>query len=66
MAQKGLKLHTQVNLCSAVPVIFHVATLMPYKETDQNCNAKKRHIGNNYSTDRKFVPPNTSTQIYPY
>jgi hypothetical protein len=35
---------------SAVPVIFHVATLMPYKETDQNCNAKKRHIGTNYIT----------------
>ena len=29
-------------------VMFHVATLMPYKDSDPNCNEKKRHIGNNY------------------
>ncbi|XP_065212023.1 tuberin [Planococcus citri] len=27
-------------------VIFHVATLMPNKENDVNCNNKKKHIGN--------------------
>ncbi|XP_013385066.2 tuberin [Lingula anatina] len=31
-------------------VIFHVATLMPNKESDPNCNAKKLHIGNDYVT----------------
>ncbi|XP_064629998.1 tuberin-like isoform X3 [Lineus longissimus] len=31
-------------------VIFHVATLMPAKESDPNCNAKKLHIGNDYVT----------------
>lgn len=31
-------------------VVFHVATLMPTKESDPNCNGKKRHIGNNYVT----------------
>lgn len=33
-----------------VAVIFHVATLMPNKESDPNCNAKKLHIGNDYVT----------------
>ncbi|KAL3274359.1 hypothetical protein HHI36_015757 [Cryptolaemus montrouzieri] len=33
-----------------VKVIFHVATLMPNKESDVNCNAKKLHIGNNNVT----------------
>lgn len=27
---------------------FHVATLMPTKETDPSCNGKKLHIGNDY------------------
>ncbi|XP_061175149.1 tuberin-like isoform X1 [Saccostrea echinata] len=31
-------------------VIFHVATLMPNRESDPNCNAKKLHIGNDYVT----------------
>ncbi|XP_033750286.1 tuberin-like isoform X2 [Pecten maximus] len=31
-------------------VIYHVATLMPNKESDPNCNAKKLHIGNDYVT----------------
>ncbi|PIK45885.1 putative tuberin [Apostichopus japonicus] len=29
-------------------VIFHVATLMPNKESDPNCTAKKLHIGNDF------------------
>ena len=29
-------------------VIFHVATLMPNKESDPNCNGKKLHIGNDF------------------
>ena len=29
-------------------VVFHVATLMPKKETDPNCNDKIRHICNDY------------------
>lgn len=33
-----------------IRVTFHVATLMPNKETDPNCNNKKLHIGNNYVT----------------
>lgn len=31
-------------------VVYHIATLMPTKESDPNCNGKKRHIGNNYVT----------------
>ncbi|KAL4240095.1 Tuberous sclerosis 2-like protein [Mactra antiquata] len=31
-------------------LIFHIATLMPNKEGDPNCNAKKLHIGNDYVT----------------
>ena len=31
-------------------VMFHVATLMPNKETDKNCSNKKRHICNSYVT----------------
>lgn len=31
---------------SLAQVIFHVATLMPTKAKDPNCNEKKRHIGN--------------------
>ena len=41
-------------------VIFHVATLMPTKETDPNCNAKKLHIGNDYVT----IVYNNSNQAY--
>ena len=29
-------------------VIFHVATLMPVKPNDPDCNEKKRHIGNDH------------------
>ena len=32
------------------PVVFHVATLMPNRDSDPNCNAKKLHIGNDYVT----------------
>lgn len=31
-----------------IAVIFHVATLMPNKESDPNCTAKKLHIGNDF------------------
>lgn len=31
-----------------VRVTFHIATMMPNKETDPNCNNKKMHIGNDY------------------
>ncbi|XP_060063486.1 tuberin-like isoform X4 [Ylistrum balloti] len=31
-------------------VIYHVATLMPNRDSDPNCNAKKLHIGNDYVT----------------
>ncbi|KAJ8913200.1 hypothetical protein NQ315_016142 [Exocentrus adspersus] len=33
-----------------IRVTFHVATMMPNKENDPNCNNKKLHIGNNYVT----------------
>lgn len=33
-----------------VKVAFHIATLMPNKESDPNCNNKKMHIGNNNVT----------------
>ncbi|VDM25619.1 unnamed protein product [Toxocara canis] len=29
-------------------LVFHVATLMPKKENDHNCNEKKKFIGNDY------------------
>lgn len=31
-------------------VVFHVATLMPSKESDPKCNGKKRHLGNDSVT----------------
>lgn len=31
-----------------VQVTFHVATLMPNKDHDPNCNEKKKHIGNDF------------------
>ena len=31
-------------------VIFHVATLMPTRESDSGCNSKKMHIGNDFVT----------------
>lgn len=31
-------------------VIFHVATLMPLKDSDPSCNNKKLHIGNDFVT----------------
>nr|CAH7730250.1 unnamed protein product [Callosobruchus chinensis] len=33
-----------------VKVMFHVATMMPNKESDPNCNDKRMHIANNYVT----------------
>ncbi|XP_033124579.1 tuberin-like [Anneissia japonica] len=41
-------------------VIFHVATLMPNKESDPHCNGKKLHIGNDYVT----IVYNQSEQDY--
>ena len=41
-------------------VIFHVATLMPYREKDPSCNMKKAHIGNDYVT----IVYNDSAQDY--
>ena len=29
---------------------FHVATLMPTRESDSGCNSKKMHIGNDFVT----------------
>ncbi|XP_032221463.2 tuberin-like isoform X2 [Nematostella vectensis] len=37
----------QDDICQ---VIFHVATLMPTKESDPGCNSKKMHIGNDFVT----------------
>ena len=31
-------------------VIFHVATLMPTRDSDPGCNSKKMHIGNDFVT----------------
>lgn len=31
-----------------IQVTFHVATLMPNKEHDRNCNEKKKNIGNDF------------------
>ncbi|XP_070579524.1 tuberin-like [Ptychodera flava] len=42
-------------------VIFHVATLMPNKASDPNCNQKKLHIGNDYVT----IIYNDSNEKYP-
>ncbi|CAH1116150.1 unnamed protein product [Phaedon cochleariae] len=33
-----------------IRIMFHVATMMPNKESDPLCNNKKMHIGNNYVT----------------
>ena len=32
----------------AIAAIYHVATLMPQKDSDPKCNQKKLHIGNDY------------------
>lgn len=37
----------QDDICQ---VIFHVATLMPTRESDPGCNSKKLHIGNDFVT----------------
>lgn len=39
-----------LTLVYFLSVIYHVATLMPNRESDRNCNDKKRHIGNDYVT----------------
>ena len=31
-------------------VVFHIATMMPTKESDHRCTNKKLHIGNDYVT----------------
>ncbi|XP_047476530.1 tuberin-like isoform X2 [Penaeus chinensis] len=41
-------------------VVYHIATLMPTKESDPNCTGKKKHIGNNYVT----IVYNESGQSY--
>lgn len=41
-------------------VTFHVATLMPTKETDPSCNGKKLHIGN----DEVIIVYNESGEEY--
>ncbi|KAF6037720.1 TSC2 [Bugula neritina] len=33
-----------------VQMVFHIATMMPSKESDARCTNKKLHIGNNYVT----------------
>lgn len=38
----------EYNIC--LIVIFHVATLMPIKDSDPGCNSKKMHIGNDFVT----------------
>ncbi|KAK4309742.1 hypothetical protein Pmani_018669 [Petrolisthes manimaculis] len=45
-------------------VVFHVATLIPTKESDTNFNGRKLHIGNNYVTivyNESGKPYNLST-----
>ncbi|RMX59744.1 hypothetical protein pdam_00021002 [Pocillopora damicornis] len=37
----------QDDICQ---VIFHVATLMPTRDSDPGCNSKKMHIGNDFVT----------------
>ncbi|XP_025084814.1 tuberin-like isoform X2 [Pomacea canaliculata] len=34
----------------SMQVIFHIATLMPNRKEDPNCNSKKLHIGNDFVT----------------
>lgn len=33
-----------------IVVVFHIATMMPTKESDVRCTNKKLHIGNDYVT----------------
>lgn len=33
---------------SSPSAIFHIATLMPNRESDKSCCNKKRHIGNDF------------------
>ena len=35
--------------CSTT-VVYHIATMMPNKESDPSCTKKKLHIGNNHVT----------------
>lgn len=34
--------------CLCAAAIFHIATLMPNRESDKGCCNKKRHIGNDF------------------
>ena len=34
--------------CDVLQVAYHVATLMPNKPDDPDCNSKKGHIGNDF------------------
>jgi len=51
-------------------VVYHVATLMPNRESDPKCTKKQRHIGNNYVTivynDREGGRYAGATQNQPY
>lgn len=38
------------NTFFSFSVIFHVATLMPTRDSDPGCNSKKMHIGNDFVT----------------
>ena len=39
-----------IDKFSFFSVIFHVATLMPTRDSDPGCNSKKMHIGNDFVT----------------
>jgi len=47
---------------SITQVIFHVATLMPNRQSDPACNSKKLHIGNNFVT----IVYNDSNKTYKF
>lgn len=53
-------LFTYVWMDDIMQVIFHVATLMPTKDSDPKCNEKKKHIGNDYTS----IVYNESGDVY--
>jgi hypothetical protein len=48
LRNKNHYLANQKIIFGGIQVMFHVPTLMPNKPNDPACNAKKRHIGNDY------------------
>ena len=48
VAETGIILVLDSKFFSSV--IFHVATLMPTRDSDPGCNSKKMHIGNDFVT----------------